>query len=141
MKDCIEIIKRIQEDWNYSEFFPPASETAVSEFEKKNNIMIPDSYKEFLYLSNGAHLFGGDIYLYNVNLDEKFRINYDFSEGNVPKELLILGYYRSSHICYDSRYNSFILYDYEEYDDIKEECIVFSDFHEMLNYFIDIAIN
>lgn len=94
MKDCIEFIKGIQKDWNRSEFFPPASKTAVSEFEKKDNIMIPHSYKEFLYLSNGAHLFGGDIYLYSVNLDEKFKINYDFSEGNVPKELLILGYYR-----------------------------------------------
>lgn len=53
---------------------------AVTAFETKNNIQIPDSYTEFLYLSNGARLFGGDVYLYGVNADEKFSINYDFSD-------------------------------------------------------------
>lgn len=83
-------------------------------------------------------MFCGDVYLYSVNSDEEFKINHDFSEGDVPKELLILGFYNSSHICYDPRYDSFILYDYE---DIKEECVEFSDFDEVLKYFIDIASN
>ena len=104
-------------------------------------VKIPESYKEFLRHSNGAKLFGGDVYLYNVNLDDEYKINYDFSEGNVPQELLIVGFYNSRHICYDSRDNSFIFYEYEEYDDIIDECVHFSDFYGVLDYMIDIAIN
>ena len=89
--------------------------------------------------SNGAKLFGGDTYLYGVDFDDEFRINYDLSEDEVPKELLIVGFYNSRHICYDLRYNSFILYEYEDYDDIEEECAKFSDFYELLDYLIDIA--
>lgn len=78
---------------------------------KKNaDVRIPESYKKFLRYSNGAKLFGGGTYLYGVDFDDKFRINYDFSEGEVPNELLLIGFDNSRHICYDLRYNSFILY-------------------------------
>lgn len=77
--------------------------------------------------------------MYSVNMNDKFRINYDFSDGSVPDELLILGFYNSQHICFDKRYGSFIFYEYEDYDDIKEECLMFSDFYEVMDYIIDIA--
>lgn len=57
----------------------------------------------------------------------------------MPKELLIVGFYHSCHICYDARYDSFFFYEYEGYDDIKEECSEFSDFYEVLDYMTDIA--
>lgn len=139
MKSQIEIIKGITDDWMKSEFNPPASDSQIEEFEKNTDVRIPESYKEFLRYSNGAKLFGGDTYLYGVDFDDEFRINYDLSEDEVPKELLIVGFYNSRHICYDLRYNSFILYEYEDYDDIEEECAKFSDFYELLDYLIDIA--
>ncbi len=139
MKEGIERLKSIQDDWQSSEFNPPATETQIAEFEENTGISIPNSYKDFLRLSNGAELSGGDCQLYSVNMNDKFRINYDFSDGSVPDELLILGFYNSQHICFDKRYGSFIFYEYEDYDDIKEECLMFSDFYEVMDYIIDIA--
>ena len=141
MKERIERIKAVQDDWMQSEFASPASDSQIEDFEKTANVVIPESYKEFLRLSNGAVLFGGDCQLYSVDMNDKFRINYDFSDGSVPAELLILGFYNSQHICFDTRYDSFIFYEYEDYDDISEECLMFSDFYEVMDYIIDIAVS
>jgi uncharacterized ubiquitin-like protein YukD len=141
MKERIERIKAIQDNWMQSELASPATVSQIETFEKTANVIIPDSYKDFLKLSNGAELFGGDCQLYSVNVNDEFRINYDCSDGNVPEELLILGFYNSKHICFDKRYDSFIFYEYEDYDDINEECLMFSDFYEVLDYIIDIAEN
>ena len=139
MQKRIEYIKNISGDWMHSEFFPPATDSEITDFERKMKIAIPESYQAFLKISNGAKLFGGDCFLYGIDQNSKFQINYDFSEGEVPKELLIVGFYHSSHICYDARYHSFYFYEYEDYDNIKEECIEFSDFCEVLDYLVDIA--
>ena len=141
MQERIEKIKNIAEDWMQSDFHSPATDSEISEFEEKMKVKIPESYKEFLRCSNGAELFGGDAFLFSVNASDECKINYDFSEGKVPKELLIIGFYNSCHICYDARYGSFFFYEYEDYDSIKEECLEFSDFYEVLDYIIDIAIN
>ena len=139
MKERIEHIKTVQDDWMQSEFASPATETQIETFEKTANVIIPESYKDFLRLSNGAVLFGGDCELFSVDLNDELKINYDYSGGSVPDELLILGYYNSKHICFDKRYDSFIFYEYEDYDDISEECLMFSDFYEVMDYIIDIA--
>lgn len=141
MKERIERIKAIQDNWMQSEFSSPATASQIETFEKTANVIIPESYKDFLKLSNGAELFGGDCHLYSVNVDDEFRINYDYSDGNVPEELLIFGFYNSKHLCFDARYESFIFYEYEDYDNISEECLMFSDFYEVLDYIIDIAEN
>lgn len=39
-------------EWNQ-----PATDIEITEFEKKNSIQLPESYKEFLKISNGAILF------------------------------------------------------------------------------------
>ncbi len=139
MKERIEHIKAVQDNWMQSEFASPATYSQIEAFEKTANVIIPESYKVFLRLSNGAELFGGDCQLYSADMNVKFRINYDFSDGSVPDELLILGFYNSQHICFDKRYDSFIFYEYEDYDDISEECLMFSDFYEVLDYITDIA--
>ncbi|MCR5806927.1 MAG: SMI1/KNR4 family protein [Oscillospiraceae bacterium] len=139
MEKRIEIIKGIVDDWMNSEFSAPATDAMIDEFERKMDIVIPASYRDFLILSNGARLFGGDCFLYSVNMDDTYRVNFDFSEGQVPKELLIVGFYHSSHICYDKRYDRFYFYEYEDYDAVKEECSEFSDLCEVLDYIIDIA--
>ena len=139
MKERIEKIKSLSGTWMESYFFPPASDSDISEYEKDNNIIIPESYKEFLLLSNGARIFGSDICLYGVGGDIKYYVNYDFTDGLVPKQLLILGYYNDSHICYDSHDDIFVFYREEEYEHIKEECVIFNDFGEVLDFAIDIV--
>ena len=90
MQKYIEILKHIDEDFNRSVFFPPAQKEEIHQFETNSRIRIPESYKKFLLLSNGAILSGGDIRLYGIDSSE-FPIGYDFSENAVPKELIILG--------------------------------------------------
>lgn len=141
MQKRIEHIQKINDAWMQSELCAPASESEIAEFEKKMQIVIPESYKAFLRISNGATLFGGDCILFSVSPEETRRINYDFSRGNVPEALLIVGAYNSAHICYDARYDSFFFYEYEGYAHIKEECAEFSDFYEVLDYMIEIAEN
>jgi hypothetical protein len=141
MQKRIEQIINNDGDWMHSEFNSPATDSEIAAFEKEMHIIIPESYKAFLRLSNGAKIFGGDSYLYSVDFNDQFKINYDFTEGMVPKELLIIGFYNSCQICYDARYGSFFFYEYEGYDSIKEDCLEFSDFYEVLDYIIDIAIN
>lgn len=63
-----------------------------------------------------------------MNQDNKFKVNYDFFDGKFSKELLIVG-------VNGSRYNSFIIYEYEDYDDIKEEGAEISDFCEVFGLF------
>lgn len=141
MQERIEKIKNIVENWMQSDFHTPATDSEISEFEVKMKVKIPESYKEFLRCSNGAILLGGDAFLYGVSRGVKYHVNYDFTGGQVPKQLLILGYYRDRHICYDYRDDIFVFYREEEYERIKEECMIFNDFCEVLDYAIDIAIN
>lgn len=141
MQKKIEKIKELAGPWMESIFYSPVSDQQIKDFEMKKNIEIPKSYKEFLNNTNGAKIFGGDAFFYGIGDSIDFEVNYDFSEGKVPKQLLIVGFYRSRHVCYDYRYKSFIFYEYEEYDEIEEECMSFSTFDEVLDYIIDIAIS
>ena len=139
MKSRIEKIKSLSGSWMESYFFPPASESEISEYEKSNNIIIPKSYKEFLMLTNGARIFGSDMCLYGVSGDINHYLNYDFTDGSVPEELLILGDYNDTHICYDNHDDIYVLYRDEKYECIKEECVIFDDFCEVLDFAIDVV--
>ena len=139
MQERIDRIKKIKDDWMQSELSPPATDAEISGFETTMQITIPESYKAFLRLSNGAVLFGGDCCLYSVNPHDELMINYDLSDGKVPEELMIVGFYHSQHICYDAGENAFFFYEYEDYNSIKEECLAFADFYKVLDYIIDIA--
>ena len=139
MKNRIEIIRSLSGSWMESYFYPPASESDISEYEKNKNIVIPKSYKELLLLTNGARIFGADICLYGVSGDIKHYVNYDLADELVPKELLILGHYNDMLICYDRRDDIYVLYRDEKYERIKEECVIFNDFGEVLDFAIDVA--
>jgi len=69
--ECIDILKKrlsekntlfVQDEGGYFEemgieWFDPISEKEIDKFEKDNNIILPEGYKEFLQISNGAVLF------------------------------------------------------------------------------------
>jgi len=137
MQKYINILKQIDEDFNRSEFYPPAQKEDILRFEKTKGIKIPESYKKFLSLSNGTSLSAGSIKLYGVG-SSGFQIGYDFSEHSVPKELIIIGYKDSEHICYYPEKNIFLFYEYQNLEEIEEECISFEDFDEVLEYLADI---
>ena len=140
MKDRIEKIKGINEDFMQSTFYEPSSEDEIILFEEKMGISIPESYREFLKLSDGAEIFSSGM-LYGVKDDANFKINYDMTNGEIPKELIIIGYWNDKHICYDDRYDTYIFFEYEDYENIEEECVDFNDIEELLDYMIDIATN
>ena len=135
----VEQIKKLDADWMHSEFYPAASDAEIADFEQRMQIAIPESYKAFLRIANGASLFGGDCILYSADCGGRCKIGDDLSEGNVPKALLIVGIYHTQHICYDERYGSFFFYEYKDYERIKAECPELSDFAEVLDYLIDVA--
>ena len=139
MKKIIERIKRIQDNWMRSEFHEPAAESDISAFEHDNNISIPPSYKDFLLLSDGGELFGavGNVWLYGVKAT-RFKIGDDFSEGMVPKDFLILGFWDSRHICFMPERNKFLFYEYETPDEIDCECLWFDSFYDVMEYLIDV---
>lgn len=141
MEERIEQIKELDGPWMESEFYSPASEESIKKFEEEKNIIIPESYRKFLNITNGASIFGGDAVFYGVGDGIEFEVNYDFSQGKVPSQLLILGFYNSRHICFDNRNSSYIFYEYEEYDNIEDECMNFENIEEVLDYIIDIASN
>lgn len=49
-------------------FNPPATQGDIQCCEEELGLVLPNSYKEFLKLSNGAHLFCRDQSLYNITL-------------------------------------------------------------------------
>ncbi|MBQ4487387.1 MAG: SMI1/KNR4 family protein [Oscillospiraceae bacterium] len=48
MEKRIEIIKGIVDDWMSSEFGAPVTDAMIDEFERKMDIVIPASYRDFL---------------------------------------------------------------------------------------------
>ena len=93
MEERIEFIKEyIDCPWHNTIYNLPATDSQIEEFEKAENVIIPDDYKEFLKITNGALLFDGALRLYSVNRDEKYKIDYNYlGEGKIEKELLIVG--------------------------------------------------
>ena len=67
-----------------------------------------------------------------------FKIGYDFSEGKVPKDFLILGFNDSQHICFMPERNKFLFYEYEAPDEIDYECLWFDSFYDVMEYLIDV---
>ena len=131
----IEMLKKIKGAFQESEFFPPASVEKIDKYAQEKNIYIPQSYKELLIHTNGCELFGRYAILYGINNFPKPSIGYDFSNGLVPKEYLILGFMNSKHICYSKKKDAFFFFEYEEPSQY------YNDFSEILDYIIDICTN
>ena len=141
MQEYFEQLKEIDEDFKRSEFFPSATDEQINNFEKEHNIQIPESYKQWLHLSNGGYLFCGGTHLYGVYNNPEPSIGNDFSNGMVPKEYLIIGYFGAEHICYNGESHKFFFYEYEDPSNVLDECDHFDDFRQVLEYIIDIGTN
>ena len=70
LQECFERLKKgcetLSAECNYSEdyssFNPPATEEQIKEFESALKYPLPEAYREFLKLSNGARIMGDDIF-------------------------------------------------------------------------------
>lgn len=67
-----------------SEFFEPADEKAIQEWERKNNVLIPLSYKAWLSFSDGAVIRGTLAHFYGI---EGFEVN----NLEYPMDCVIIG--------------------------------------------------
>lgn len=137
MEERIEFIKEyIDCPWHNTIYNLPATDSQIEEFEKAENVIIPDDYKEFLKITNGALLFDGALRLYSVNRDEKYKIDYNYlGEGKIEKELLIVGIHLIYPLCYDSWRKKYLFYDDFEYR--FDESYYYSDIYEVIDDFID----
>ncbi len=135
MQEYFYQLKEIDEDFKKSEFFPSATDEQINNFEKEQNIQIPESYKQWLRLSNGGYLFGGYVHLYGIENHPQPSVGNDFSAGKVPKEYQILGYMESEHICFNQENKKFFFYEY------SKQSADFENFNAILDYIIDICSN
>lgn len=135
IKEAFEVIKKIKGRRCQSKLFPPKTMSQIAEYEANNNIHIPESYKEWLVLSNGGRLFGGYVNLYGIDNSPQPKVGDDFSNGRVPNEYIVLGYMEEQHICFDKNSGNYFLYEYTEPNQY------FSNFAELLEYIVDICLN
>jgi hypothetical protein len=55
------------DDWYSHEFNPPAAEEEISAWEEENSAKIPESYKEWLRLTNGCEIRNGFETFYGIH--------------------------------------------------------------------------
>jgi len=84
-------------------FNDPASLIDVEQFELQTGLSLPDDYKQFLLLYNGASFFvdvkfGGECYLYDIELVLE---NYQDMLGDFPSGWITIGYYYGEEILLD----------------------------------------
>lgn len=89
LKEIIEKLKAIDAPFCGATFYPPATDEEISAFEEEHNLTIPESYKKWLRLTNGARLEGGTITMFGVNTPKLCSVNetifYD-NNGNILED-------------------------------------------------------
>ncbi|SHM69888.1 SMI1/KNR4 family protein [Ruminococcus flavefaciens] len=65
-REYYDIVVSFMNKGNEANIDPPVSEEEIAEWEKTNNILLPESYKNWLLLANGMFFDGWDLY----SLDE-----------------------------------------------------------------------
>jgi len=142
LDEYYEILKAIDTDWKRSIFYPPLTDEQINKFELEKNIFVPESYKEWLRISNGSWLFGSSGQLYGINnLPKIASIKYGSLLSHIPHEYLVLGYFHTPHICYSQENGTFFFYEYEDPTTVFEECEQFDSFAGILDYILDICTN
>lgn len=61
-REYYDIVVSFMKEGNEATIDPPASEEEIAEWEKENNIVLPENYKSWLLLANGMFFDGWDLY-------------------------------------------------------------------------------
>lgn len=116
IEELVGLCKQLENE-SKSEFFEAATEEEMSDWEKKNHINIPDSYKEWLRFSNGAIITGTTAIFYGID-------RFVLSNETMPEEYVVIGMLVGDGeiLCFSKKTGEFIWYDHgreERYDDFK----------------------
>lgn len=112
------LCKRMEDmEMNESRFNPPATEEQILNWERTNEITIPESYKEWLRFSDGSEIGGFTARLLGV---KQMVVNYKL----ISEDMVIIGHWGGcgDSICFSKNTGKFvILYDSwnEEFDSFK----------------------
>lgn len=128
IKEIVKLCQEFDDDYE-SYFYPHASEEAMTEWEQKNGIKIPESYKDWLRFSNGSRICGILANFYSV---ERLIIGINI-EGVVNSNLVIIGSMigNGTFICFSRTTNKICR---EDHGEITE----FENFKCVLNHVMDI---
>lgn len=122
----IEKINEITDTDEFAmEFSPPASIEQIVEFEKMNNLTLPEQYKQFLCFADGCCLFNTAVQFYGIAHKPFVRTDFD----GVNEGYFIIGKFGfGDPICFTAHNDKIIQY--------GESLIEYSDFKEFLDYVI-----
>lgn len=129
IKELVDLCKKSEADYgeNSSWFKEPASNEAITEWEKENNTVIPETYKEWLCFTNEAqirntlgHFYGPDKFVINPE---------DLSEDLIViADLLGDG----EQLCFSKTNGNFIWIDHGEMETISDFVDVLDEMIRML---------
>ncbi len=90
LKERIETIVGYSKELSdeFFEFEEPLSDTEIADWENKNDIKIPDSYKEWLHFSRRATLGSGAADFYEP---DEFIVDNDEKPVGIPDECVVIG--------------------------------------------------
>ena len=79
IRDIVELCEELAPEYgsDASWFLAPASESEISKWECKNNVSIPESYKEWLMFSNGSQIINNTAHFFGL---KQIAINYYCSD-------------------------------------------------------------
>lgn len=83
IKTIVELCNSLKDEYN-SKFFEPVDEEAMKQWEKENETIIPELYKEWLRFSNGAVIRGSLAYFYGIE-------GFEFGSSDYPEDCVIIG--------------------------------------------------
>lgn len=120
MYDDIVLIAEMLEDNYIDNFkFPKGTnEEAINNWEKKNNVLLPDGYKNFILLSNGFVNHGAEIYsldqITQLDFPDDFKGYYEIGSYIGDGSLILIdktgNFYYGDHVygIYKSTFEEFV---------------------------------
>lgn len=84
IKEIVDLCDQLKLEYK-SYFNPPASKEEINEWENKNNIIIPEYYKEWLYFSNGSQILANTARFLGI---KEMIVNYK----QIPEDYVIIGH-------------------------------------------------
>ena len=103
----VELCNKLKPDYgdNNFNFYPPANNDDIFEWEKKNKILLPNQLKEWLNFSNGYDIITER--LLNLN---SFIVNHP----EIDDDLVIIGSTHGESLCFSKMNFNIVRFDYKE---------------------------
>ena len=125
IEELVSLCKELEDD-NTFIFYDGLDDEIITDWEKKNGVKIPETYKDWLRFSNGAIINGNTATFYDI---DKIIINASIK----PEEFVVIGTLigDGQFLCFSKITGEFVWFDHGD-----EER--YSDFRQILNIIMDI---